>query len=519
MERTHMTNLPEKQTEIEEQKSLFFHECSKMLDSVGDAVKAELPIQQVEQSLFTKLLVLGKLLLSVFVDSSGNGDIGETVVLNGHTLYRQSVDHFREYLSVFGSIELRRAIYAMGPGKKIELAPLDAQLLLPESKFSYLLQDWNQTIAREQPYNKVNEILVKILGLPQSTNTTSRIGKNLSDEEANFWDQAPKPIFDDEVKESLISVISADGKGIPIIGQDNTPEIFQGDMEKADGSKKGKKKMALLGSVYSIEPYIRTPSDIVDALFSEGSSKDKSGTERPKPLHKYIRASLLRDEEGTGAPSYKVVFDWLGQQHNLRNFDGERLAVVLMDGQKSLWDHAEAAIQSPNRVEILDLLHACSYVWDATHTFYEKNSDEAKKFAKKQIRVMLSGGIDKVIADFRTKGKDLNLNKKKLEIITKVCRYFENNKDRMQYHEYLAAGYPIASGIIEGACRYVVKDRMERTGMRWIMEGAQAMINLRSISASGFWDNYITFFIKQKSLQLYPGKAVNDELYGFSRAA
>ena len=505
MERTHMINLPDTQAKIEEQKSLFFQQCSKMLESVEDAVKAELPIQQVEQNLFNNVLGLGKLLLSIFVSSSGNGDIGESVEMNGRTLWRQSDNHLREYLSIFGLLEVRRAIYAVGPGKKIELAPLDGQLLLPESKFSYLLQDWSQAIAREQPYNKVSEILLKILGLALSTNTTSRIGRKLSGEEANFWDQVPEPTFDDGVKKSLISVISADGKGIPMVGQDNITEIFQGDMEKIGHTKTGKKKMALLGSVYSIAPYIRTPSDIINALFSEGSSEDKS-------------ASLLRDENGTGTPSYKVIFDWLGQQHNQRNFDGERLAVVLMDGQKSLWDYVKTVSQS-SRVEILDLLHACSYAWDATHVFYEKNSDEAKRFAKSQIRVILSGEIDKVIADLRTKAKELNLNKPKLKTIDKVCRYFENNKNRMQYHEYLAAGYPIASGIIEGACRYVVKDRMERTGMRWVMEGAQAMINLRSISASGFWDDYMAFFIKQESARLYPDRATNDDLYSFSRVA
>ena len=222
-------------------------------------------------------------------------------------------------------------------------------------------------------------------------------------------------------------------------------------MEKVGDAKTGKKKMALLGSVYSIVPYIRTPSDIIDALFSEGSPEDKSKTNRPKPLHKYIRASLLRDENGTGAPSYKIIFDWLGEQHNQRNFDGERLAVVLMDGQKSLWDHAKVVIPS-NRVEILDLLHACSYAWDATHTFYEKNSDEAKRFAKTQIRVILSGEIDKVIADLRTKAKELNLSKKKLETITKVCKYFENNKGRMQYHEYLGDDFELLLIKVEIFC-------------------------------------------------------------------
>ena len=79
------------------------------------------------------------------------------------------------------------------------------------------------------------------------------------------------------------------------------------------------------------------------------------------------------------------------------------------------------------------------------------------------------------------------------EVIATVCGYFENNAERMRYDAYLSSGYPIATGVIEGACRHVIKDRMEQGGMRWTLEGAQAMLNLRAINASdaaeefGFW--------------------------------
>ena len=124
-----------------------------------------------------------------------------------------------------------------------------------------------------------------------------------------------------------------------------------------------------------------------------------------------------------------------------------------------------------------------------------------------------------MIAEFQLKENHGNLSKKKRDTVKKICGYLKNNKHRMRYHEYLAAGYPIASGIIEGACRHVIKDRMELTGMRWIMAGAHAMMGIRSVSASGLWDEYMTFFIKQESKKLYPGKAENDDLYSFALAA
>ena len=88
--------------------------------------------------------------------------------------------------------------------------------------------------------------------------------------------------------------------------------------------------------------------------------------------------------------------------------------------------------------------------------------------------------------------------------MTTVCTYLENNAERMRYHEYLQAGYPIATGVIEGACRHLVKDRMERAGMHWTPDGAQAMLDVRSMHLDGAWDDYQTYRIEQETLKLYP---------------
>ena len=81
----------------------------------------------------------------------------------------------------------------------------------------------------------------------------------------------------------------------------------------------------------------------------------------------------------------------------------------------------------------------------------------------------------------------------------------------MQYHEYLAAGYPIASGVIEGACRNIIVDRMEHSGMRWVMDGAHAMLGLRCIKLSGLWDEFTEFRVNRECDRLYPSHAANDD--------
>ena len=88
-----------------------------------------------------------------------------------------------------------------------------------------------------------------------------------------------------------------------------------------------------------------------------------------------------------------------------------------------------------------------------------------------------------------------------------VITYLENNRDHMRYDEYIAAGYPIGSGVAEGACRHLVKDRMEQSGMRWTVTGAQAMLHLRATYLNDQWDEFIEDRVVREQTRLY-GKAV-----------
>ncbi|MCP5091999.1 MAG: hypothetical protein GY949_13855 [Gammaproteobacteria bacterium] len=93
---------------------------------------------------------------------------------------------------------------------------------------------------------------------------------------------------------------------------------------------------------------------------------------------------------------------------------------------------------------------------------------------------------------------------KKREKLARICNYLDGNRHRMRYDEYLKAGYPIASGVIEGACRHLVKDRMERSGMRWTIDGAQAMLDLRSTSINGQWSAFNVHRIEAETKRLHP---------------
>jgi hypothetical protein len=148
-------------------------------------------------------------------------------------------------------------------------------------------------------------------------------------------------------------------------------------------------------------------------------------------------------------------------------------------------------------------------LWKAAHLFHDSGSDEAEQFVKQRMRMVLNGNVGSVLRGLRRMGSLRRFRKRKREQLDKICRYLANNQSRMNYHAYLAEGYPIASGIIEGACRNLAKDRMERSGMRWVLDGAHAMLGLRSIFLGGLWDRFIQFRIEEERARLYPHSATN----------
>ena len=191
-----------------------------------------------------------------------------------------------------------------------------------------------------------------------------------------------------------------------------------------------------------------------------------------------------------------------------------------MDGQKSFGTAGEAHLGKVSPIEILDLLHANSFVWKAAALLYpQAKAAELIFFVKPRIKRLLNGEVESVIRGLRLMGTRRGLKGERLKKLTQLCAYLQNNAHRMRYDEYLAAGYPIASGMIEGACRQVIKDRMECCGMRWTLSGAQSLLSLRCIYLNGDWEAYMKFHITQETRRLYPYRAANDDDNGLPQVA
>lgn len=491
------------QTRLADQHSVFANQVEQLSAYVQQAANAGVAIHEVETAIWERLLAMGRSALGLYLTVQGDGDMGETIALeNGESVERLADVHRREYQSVFGRFQLERYVYGSREGQKIVFVPLDSRLQLPESKFSYLLQDWSQGLVIENPYAQVNATLSRMLGFDQSSDSLERMNRQMSEVVPEFEALRPAPPV---AEDGHMIVTSADGKGVPMRHRADTPTIAGHRLKQ--GPQPNRKKMAIVGTAYTVEPRVGTPQDVIDSLFRDPTQEPPSPSPpQARPLAKQVNAQLNVETPEADANSNATdqIFEWLNSQVQQRQPTTAVPVIVLMDGQRSLWQAAQIAFPQSNTIEILDLLHVTSRVWKVVPLWYKPHSDEAISVVKAYISLILQGKTQAIITVWRLLADSGPFKPKHKKLLRKICQYFENNLHRMRYDQYLAAGYPIASGVIEGACRHFVKDRMERSGMQWTLQGAQAMLNLRSVALNQAWSDFMQFRIRHETERLYP---------------
>jgi hypothetical protein len=459
-------------------------------------------IHEVEGDVWNRLLDLGRLLIKEFLALHGTGDLGETITLDGQECQRLPELHRRRYVSIFGEFWLARAVYGTREGQKIEFVPLDNRLQLPQGSFSFLLQDWDQALCVEQAFAQVNVTIARMLRLNQTVGSLEHMNQEMAEGASTYLINRPLPAAKDEGE---IFVGTADGKGI-VMRRD--PETAPPPAHRTKGEKASQKRMATVGGVYSVDRHVRTPEDIVAALFHDKPEKSK---DRPRPQHKQLWASLPQDDGSLSG--MEAVFTWMDWELRMRNPDQKKETVYVCDGQEALWDAVRDQLPGTNAVEVLDLLHVTPRLWKAAHVFHAEKSKEAETFVRVRLLRVLQGKGKDVVRGLRQMGTKRKLTSTKKKTLGEICGYLKKNMTRMRYDEYLAAGYPIASGVIEGACRHLVKDRMERAGMHWTAKGAQAMLDLRSVFICGQWEEYHRHRITLETQRLYPHREAAEPAY------
>src|SRR5215210_965642 len=470
------------------------HQFDALRDFVQRAARAGQRIDTVEREVFRQLLGLGHTLLSAFVAAEGDGDLGpEAETPEGRTVRRLPERHDRRYVSIFGELTITRVAYGTREGQKIERVPLDERLGLPEGDFSYVLEDWGQRLCLKGSFAEAGQSLEMLLGLRAGVRALEQMSRVVAGYARSFRDSLEPP---PPAEEGPLMVVTADGKGVPM----RRPEQGDGPRphhRRTKGEKANKKQMACVGAVYSIEPFVREAEDIIDEVL-----RDKKAKQRPKPQHKHVWAEMTREVEGEPPVTAKEgLFCRLTDELTARNIGHDRPAVCLMDGERALWDAQR--VYFPDAVGILDLFHVLERLWAVAHCFHKEGSDEAKGFVEQRLRDLLQGRVGYVIGGLRRRLKSEKLTSQRRKVVRSALEYLGNNKAHMRYDEYLAAGYPIGSGVAEGACRHLVKDRMEQTGMRWTVEGAQAMLHVRALYLNDQWQEFHEHRVEQEQARLY----------------
>jgi hypothetical protein len=484
--------------------------CSKNIDEglktfwnvvehMQHAADRQQPIHQVEETLFRNLLVIGRWLLRAFLDMAGTGDVGPTLTVAGDSpsdpeqeIPRRDRLHKRPYLSIFDEIDIERTCYGHD---RVEAAPLDARLHLPQRQYSYLLQRWLGAFVVDDAHAEAIRKLTTILGVEIAVKASEDLNREQASDVEVFQDRLPVP---DAAEEGPLLVVTADCKGVPLVRQalppdktTDTPLPALANRRRGKGEKANKKKMAAVGAVYTIEPFVRTADDVIEEVM-----RKEARERRPRPQHKRVRAELLVGKA--------ALFLWLADEVIRRNPHGSKPVIFLSDGERALHDRQSEYLPE-DTVCILDLFHVMERLWKVAWCFFEEKTQkhEAHQWVEERLKRLLEGKVDAVIRGMRYQATQGGLKGPKRKPVEDAAEYFAGNRDRMKYDEYLAAGYPIGSGVVEGACRHLVKDRMERTGMRWLPSGAQAMLDLRATYLNGEWDAFWNFHMLQEDQRLY----------------
>lgn len=500
MDRLAQTSLKIKTIEV----AAIQEKLSEILTMIENNLQQEERIDLVERGLFSSLLDLGAKILEVFIEKSGDGDIGKTCESSkGSTLQRSQEKQVRRYQSIFGELQIERYVYWQREKQKAIVKPLDEKLALPKNDQSYVLEDWLQRLVVKETYGEAVASLKTLLNLTTSVRSAERMNSDLAQAATNF---EPLEDFESHPDAELL-VVTADGKGVPmrqslnqrkhekygtkLYEPQNTTGVRKTEKRRTAGANKSTKQSAYVGAVYSIAPFVRSVDDVLNELKREARQPD-----RPRPVHKrlFVEMTQVRDELQEGP---QQLFASLAAAVEQRS--GTRPVICLMDGQRSLWFRQRESL--PEAIPILDLFHAMEYLWEAAYCFEAKGSVEAEKFVHGYLKMLLEGKVKNVIAALKRRKKKLSGNR--LKTMEKVIRYYTTNSNHMKYDEYLKAGYPIGSGVVEGACRHLVKDRMERSGMRWTIEGATSVLKLRSINLNQHWDQFIEHRIKTEQNQIY----------------
>jgi len=401
----------------------------------------------------------------------------------------------RGLMTIFGPVRVTRLAYR---GRDMAaLHPLDATLNLPEEKQSHGLRRLAAEDASQLSYDNALASVRRLTGDDALAKRQEEelVGRAAQDFDA-YYEEAVPP---EPVSRNDLLVLSLDGKGI-VMRPEGLREATRAAAEQAQtklerrlsrGEKRNRKRMATVAAVYDVAPYVRTPEDILGDL---RPARDVSRP-RPRARNKRVWASVEKSAEEVT----RQLFD----EAERRDPDHRRLWVVLVDGERHQIGRlrAEAKRRGVDPVVVLDLMHVLEYLWKAAWCFFEEGDAAAEAWVTEHALAILEGTSSYVAAGVRRSATRRGLRTKDRKGADDCADYLLAKRDLLHYQEYLERGLPIATGVIEGACRHLINDRLDITGARWSVRGAEAVLRLRAVRSSSDFDAYWRFHLGREYLR------------------
>jgi len=421
-------------------------------------------------------------------------------VVDADGIERTRIEHgrTRTLSTVFGKVTATRIAYR-GTGVA-DLHVADAVLNMPAGMHSHGVAKLAAIEAARGSFAEASERVNALTGAGVGHRQVQELAIAAAADIDAFYDAlVPAPCTT-----ATLLVMSVDGKGVVI-----RPEALREATAKAAaakggnklehrlsaGEKNGRKRMATLGTVYDAEPAVRGTDDIIADPDLAVGDPDDAGPERrkgPAARSKWLCGSV----NDTAAEVIAAVFD----QAQARDPEHLRTWVVLVDGAPHQIDliNAEAAARNVTVHIVIDIIHVLEYAWTAAHALHESGDKTIETWVARLGRTILAGDSGKAAAAIRQAAEQAGITAGKNKGIDDAVSYLTNKADYLHYDTALAAGWPIATGIIEGACRHLVKDRLDITGARWGLAGAEAVLKLRALRSNGDFDTYWAWHEQQE---------------------
>jgi hypothetical protein len=399
----------------------------------------------------------------------------------------------RKLVSLFGVVTWRRLSYGQRSGTS--LSPLDGELNLPMESYSHGLRRLAAVEAARGSFDEAVAAIGRSTGAELPKRQVEQLVARAAQDFTAFYQ---RPHSERMAAADQLLVMSLDGKGIVMRPESLTELTRQAAAEEnhklrsrlSAGEKKNRKRMAAVAGIYDLIPHPRAAEDVlVDLRLDDQPDLLRKRPPRPRAQNKRIWASLeLTTQE---------VVRQLFEEADRRDPQRQRAWVVLVDGDRGQIRkvRAEAHRLRVKVTLVADLIHVLEYLWQAAWSFFDNGDRRAESWVMKRADAILRGKASQVAAGMRRSATLRRMTAGQRRWIDRCANYLLAKKRLLHYDEYLRRGMPISTGVIEGACRHLICDRLDITGARWSLHGAEAILRLRSLRASGDLDAYWAFHL------------------------